>query len=124
VLFPLTTVVALGYIVLNGLAGGFGAQAFFQLWSAEFFPTALRASALGLMFAVVRILLGIWSLFVPAITAAGFHTLAVLLMGFLIVSGLLGFAYAPSNAGRSLEDLQPELESRSEAETTLLVAVQ
>jgi inositol transporter-like SP family MFS transporter len=107
-LFPLTTVVALGYVVLNGLGGGFGPQAFFQLWSAELFPTHLRASGLGLMFAVVRIALGIWSLYVPAITAAGFHTLAWLLTGFLVISGLLGLAFGPSNAGRSLEELQPE----------------
>jgi inositol transporter-like SP family MFS transporter len=107
-LFPLTTTVAIAYVLLNGVGGGFGPQAFFQLWSAELFPTALRASALGLMFAVVRIALGIWSLYVPAITAAGFHTLAWLLTGFLIVSGILGLAFAPSNPGRSLADLQPE----------------
>jgi MFS transporter, SP family, inositol transporter len=31
------------------------------------------------MFALVRISLGIWSFFVPAVTAAGFHTLAWIL---------------------------------------------
>jgi inositol transporter-like SP family MFS transporter len=118
-LFPLTTVVAIVYVLLNGVGGGFGPQAFFQLWSAELFPTALRASALGLMFAVVRIALGIWSLYVPAITAAGFHTLAWLLTGFLLVSGVLGFAFAPSNPGRSLAELQPE--SATDVETPVLV---
>ena len=41
------------------------------------------------MFAVVRIGLGIWSFFVPAITKAGFHTLAWILTGFVAASALL-----------------------------------
>ena len=69
-LFPLTTVVALGYVVLTGLGGGFGPQAFFQLWSAESFPTPLRSTALGLMFAIARIALGLWSFFVRPLPPA------------------------------------------------------
>ena len=61
-LFPLTTAVAFAYVLMSGLCSGFGQQQFFQLWSAEAFPTLLRATALGLMFAVVRIALGGWSL--------------------------------------------------------------
>ena len=52
--------------------------------------------------------LGIWSLFVPAITKAGFHTLAWILVGFLVISALLGLFFAPSNAGKTLEELHPE----------------
>jgi MFS transporter, SP family, inositol transporter len=51
---------------------------------------------------------GIWSFFVPAITAAGFHTLAWILTGFLVASALLGLLFAPSNAGKSLEQIQAE----------------
>jgi MFS transporter, SP family, inositol transporter len=107
-LFPLGTGVALGYVVLLGVGGGFGQQPFFQLWSGEMFPTMLRSTAQGLMFAVVRIGLGIWSFFVPAITAAGFHTLAWILTGFLVASALLGLFFAPSNAGKSLDEIQEE----------------
>ncbi len=103
ILFPLTVPVALGYVVLNGFGAGFGAQAFFALWGAESFPTELRSTALGLMFAVVRIALGVWSLFVPAITAAGFTTLAWLLTGFLLVSGALGLAFGQARPGEPLE---------------------
>jgi MFS transporter, SP family, inositol transporter len=73
-LFPLTLAVAIGYVVFLGLGGGFAQQPFFQLWSGEMFPTMMRSTAQGLMFA--RISLGIWSFFVPAIVASGFHTLA------------------------------------------------
>ena len=68
----------------------------------------MRSTAQGLMFAVVRIGLGIWSFYVPAITKSGFHTLAWILTGFLVVSALLGLFFAPSNAGKSLDELHPE----------------
>ncbi len=70
-LFHLTLPVALGYVLLSGIGGGFGQQSFFQLWSGELFPTLLRSTAQGLMFAVVRISLGFWSLFVPTLTKTG-----------------------------------------------------
>jgi MFS transporter, SP family, inositol transporter len=107
-LFPLTLAVAIGYVVLLGIGGGFGQQPFFQLWSGEQFPTLLRSTAQGLMFAVVRISLGIWSFFVPTITAAGFTTLAWILTGFVTASALLGLFFAPSNAGKSLDELERE----------------
>jgi MFS transporter, SP family, inositol transporter len=111
-LFPLGLGVALGYVMLLGIGGGFGQQPFFQLWSGEMFPTRLRSTAQGLMFAVVRIALGIWSFYVPKITQSGFHTLAWILTGFLVISALLGLFFAPSNAGKSLDELHPEQRGR------------
>lgn len=84
------------------------AQSFFQLWSAEMFPTLLRSTAQGLAFAVVRIGLGIFSFFVPLLTATGFTTLAWILTGFLVASGLVGFAWAPRNEGKSLDQIASE----------------
>lgn len=109
-IFPLTLPLALTYVTVMALAGGFGAQAFFQLWSSELFPTLIRSSAQGVAFAVVRIGLGFWSFFVPALTATGFHTLAWILTGFLVVSGVVGTIWAPRNAGKSLEQIQFERE--------------
>jgi inositol transporter-like SP family MFS transporter len=107
-LFPLSLPVALGYVMLLGVGGGFAQQPFFQLWSGEMFPTLMRSTAQGLMFAVVRIGLGIWSFFVPAISKTGFHTLAWILTGFVTASALLGLFFAPSNAGKSLDEIQRE----------------
>src|SRR6201999_3011028 len=107
-LFPLGTGIAVAYVVLLGVSGGFSQQPFFQLWSGEMFPTHLRSTAQGVMFAVVRIGLGIWSFFVPALTKSGFHTLAWILTGFLVASALLGLFFAPSNAGKTLDELHPE----------------
>ncbi len=108
-LFPLTTPVAFLYVVLTAFGSGFSAQPFFQLWSAELFPTLLRSTAQGLSFAIVRIGLGFWSFAVPALTATGFHTLAWILTGFLAISTLVGFIWAPRNEGKSLEQIQAEL---------------
>jgi len=107
-LFPLSIPVAVAYIVLLQFGGGFGAQSFFQLWSAELFPTLVRSTAQGIMFAVVRIGLGCWSFFVPILTATGFKTLAWILTGFLVVSGLIGWIWAPRNEGKSLSQIQRE----------------
>lgn len=106
--FPLTIPVALLYVFLLQFGGGFGAQSFFQLWSAEMFPTMLRSTAQGVCFAIVRVSLGVFSYFVPLLTATGFTTLAWILTGFLVISGVIGFAWAPRNEGKSLEQLEAE----------------
>lgn len=107
-LFPLTLPVAALYVVLLQFGGGFGAQSFFQLWSSELFPTLARSTAQGIAFAFVRVGLGIWSLFVPLLTSSGFHTLAWILVGFLVASAAVGILWAPRNAGKSLEQLEDE----------------
>ncbi|MGP7796862.1 MFS transporter [Sphingomonas sp. CLY1604] len=104
-LFPLTLPLAILHVFLMAFGQGFGAQSFFQLWSAEMFPTLLRSTAQGVMFAVVRVSLGVFSFFVPALTATGFTTLAWILTGFLFLSGLIGFLGAPRNEGKSLEEI-------------------
>jgi MFS transporter, SP family, inositol transporter len=106
--FPLTTPVALAYLVLVWFGSGFGAQSFFQLWSAELFPTLIRSTAQGVTFAVVRIGLGLWSFFVPVLTKTGFTRLAWILTGFLLISGVIGSIWAPRNEGKSLEEIQAE----------------
>ncbi|MEJ5976886.1 MFS transporter [Novosphingobium sp. PS1R-30] len=105
---PLTGPVAVVHIVIMATAMGFGAQSFFQLWSAELFPTLLRSTAQGVTFAVVRIGLGVFSFFVPMLTATGFHTLAWILVGFLLVSAIIGWLGAPRNEGKSLEEIEAE----------------
>ncbi len=100
--------VGLLYVFLMQFGGGFGAQSFFQLWSSEMFPTALRSTAQGFCFAVVRISLGIFSFYVPRLEALGFKTLAIILTAFLVASGVIGYIWAPRNEGKSLEQLEAE----------------
>lgn len=111
-LFPLTTELIVLYGALMALGSGFGQQPFYQLWSAELFPTLLRATAQGFTFAVVRVSLGLWSFFVPSLMASDFTTLAWTMTGFLTVSGVIGLIWAPRNEGKSLEQLQAERDRR------------
>ncbi|WP_217994688.1 MFS transporter [Alicyclobacillus kakegawensis] len=108
VLFDLNTWIALINVILYGIGFGFGQQPFFQLWSGELFPTKLRSTAQGFMFAVVRIGLGLWSFFVPILTATGFHTLALILTMMLVVSSLVGLIFAPRTEGKTLEEIELE----------------
>lgn len=121
-LFPLTLPIAMLHICLMAIGGGFGAQSFFQLWSAELFPTLVRSTAQGLTFSIVRIGLGLWSFFVPVLTSTGFHTLAWILTGFLVASGIVGLLWAPRNEGKSLEQLQQEREQADAAKLSNGVA--
>jgi inositol transporter-like SP family MFS transporter len=107
-LLPLNTYVAIAYLFLTQFGGGFGAQSFFQLWSAELFPTLLRASAQGLCFSLVRIGLGFWSLVVPILTADDFKTLVWILTTFLALSGIVGALWAPRNEGKALGELEAD----------------
>jgi inositol transporter-like SP family MFS transporter len=107
-LFPLTLPIAILHVFLMQFGGGFGAQSFFQLWSADLFPTLVRSTAQGITFAFVRIGLGLWSFFVPVLTSTGFTSLAWILTGFLVASALVGLVWAPRNEGKSLEQLERE----------------
>lgn len=100
--------IVIAHFVIMGIAGGFGAQSFFQLWSADQFPTAIRSTAQGITFAIVRISLGIWSLAVPSLAKADFTQLCWILTGFLVASGVIGYVWAPRNEGKSLEQLETE----------------
>jgi inositol transporter-like SP family MFS transporter len=113
-LFPLTLNLAALHLFLMSFGSGFGAQSFFQLWSAELFPTLLRATAQGVTFSIVRIGLGLWSFFVPILTATDFKTLAWILTGFLIASGIVGLVWAPRHEGKTLEEIERQRGSRGD----------
>ena len=100
IFFDVSFTTALINVVLFGIGAGIGQQSLFQLWSGELFPTLLRSTAQGLMFGVVRVALGGWSLLLPTVQQAGFQTLAVVLAAMLIVSGLIGIAFAPDRSAR------------------------
>lgn len=107
-LFPLTTGMIVTYGLLMAFSSAFGQQPFYQLWSAEFFPTLLRATAQGLTFAIVRIGLGIWSFAVPMLMATHFKLFIWIMAGFLSLSGLIAWRWAPRHEGKSLEQIQAD----------------
>ncbi|MFN7252295.1 MAG: hypothetical protein ACK4M9_16050 [Anaerobacillus sp.] len=54
-------IVLMLFVTLWGVAAGFGALAFYDLWSAEIVHTKYRAGAQGLLFFIARVGVGIIS---------------------------------------------------------------
>lgn len=95
-------------IILFGIGAAIAGEPHYKTWSQEVFPTMLRTTAQGITFAFARFCLGIWSFFVPTIAAAGFANVALILVIFLSISGVVGFLFMPNTAGKSLEELEAE----------------
>ena len=105
---PFTIPVVLANIVLFTAGAALAGEAFYKVFSQELFPTMLRSTAQGITFGVARVILGIWSFFVPALADKGIGQIAGLLTLFLAISGGVGFFFMPDTAGKSLEQIQSE----------------
>src|ERR687893_1204391 len=107
-IFPFNTVSAIALVVLFGIGAAIAGEPFYKTWSQELFPTMLRTTAQGLTFGVARALLGIWSFFVPVLASLSIRPVALILMIFLLISGVVGFYFMPNTAGKSLEEIEAE----------------
>jgi MFS transporter, SP family, inositol transporter len=130
-LFVFVSPTMIGWAIVNvtlfGLAQGAGQWPLNRVWSVELFPTEVRNTAQGLVFGTMRIALGIWSFFVPALlgcgtdatgalsgcSESGFHTMFVILATMLTATAVIGWIWGPRTAGMSLEEIQ---EARAEDE--------
>lgn len=78
----------------------------------ELFPTLYRGGVQGIMFFLVRGVLGIWSLVAVAglgvETPAGFVTAGIIMCGFLLVSLVVGVIWCPNTQGRTLDEITEE----------------
>ena len=115
-IFPFNTVTAIALISLFGIGAALAGEPFYKTWSQELFPTMLRTTAQGLTFGVARLLLGIWSFFVPVLASLSIRPVALILMIFLLISGVVGYLFMRNTAGRSLEEIEAERSGRSPRE--------
>jgi len=107
-IFPFNTATAIALVGLFGIGAALAGEPFYKTWSQELFPTMLRTTAQGLTFSVARLLLGIWSFFVPVLASLSIRPVALILMIFLLISGVVGFFFMPNTAGKSLEEIEAE----------------
>lgn len=105
---PFSIPVALANILLFSVGGALAGEAFYKVFSQELFPTMLRSTAQGITFGIARVILGIWSFFVPVLAAKGIGEIAGLLTLFLAISGIVGFFFMPDTSGKSLEQIEAE----------------
>lgn len=103
------------YVILWGVSAGFSAQCFYALWGTELFPTRYRGGVQGIMFFLVRGVLGIWSLVgVGAIMGdisanpAGFFPAAVIMCVVLVISLIVGVVWCPKTQGKTLDEITIE----------------
>ena len=113
IFFPVSnTMVAIANVVLFGFGQGIAAWPLYRLWSVELFPTLLRGTAQGVITGILRIGLGFWSLFLPILTRnTGFKTVATIMTVFLLFTLIVGTLFLPNTGGKSLEEIQRELQS-------------
>jgi len=95
-------------IVLFSGGAALAGEAFYKVFSQELFPTMLRGTAQGFSFGFARIIVGVWSFFVPLLSNHGVGLLAACLTLFLAISGAVGFLFMPDTSGKSLEQIEAE----------------
>jgi inositol transporter-like SP family MFS transporter len=94
--------------VLFAAGAALAGEAFYKVFSQELFPTMLRGTAQGFTFGLARIVVGVWSFFVPQLSNHGIGLLAGCLTLFLTISGGVGYFFMPDTSGKSLEQIETE----------------
>lgn len=107
VLFPISNpVVAIANVLLFGFGQGIGLWPLLRIWSVELFPTEIRNTAQGFLWAIMRMGLGIWSLALPVVTKnLGFGPIAILLALMFVYLLVVGGIWGPKTESASLESI-------------------
>ena len=99
------------FTLLWALQAGISVQSFYALWASELFPARYRAAAQGIMFFTVRGLSAAWGLgfvYIYGEQGEGFTRAAWVMLVLLVISLVIGTAFAPETRGKSLEQITLE----------------
>lgn len=99
--------VVFGFVVVFSISASCGQEQLYRVWCQELFPTPVRSTAQGIVIFAQKIVLAIWSLFVPMIVAASFSAFTWILFGAVVLSVLIGFVWMP-NRPHTLEEVGAE----------------
>lgn len=111
VFLPLTsTAVVVTFLVLNALAGSCGQEQMYRVWCQELFPTMIRATAQGLVIAAQKIVLGVWSFYVPQLSSGHFQAFSWVLALATAGSVLVGVLFMPRPKDNVLEQQEQAAE--------------
>jgi len=102
--------------ILWAVQAGISVQLFFALWGTEIFPTRYRATAVGIMFCLVRVASTfgctgfalIWG-DPDKVSDTMFTVSAACMIVILAISAAIGFYYAHDSRGKSLDEISHEL---------------
>ena len=107
VVLPFTLPVIVCNVLLFGIGQTMAGEGFYKTVSQELFPTVLRGTAQGISFGAARVVLGVWSFFVPVLASTGIGPVAAVLTLCMLVCGVLGI-FMPDTTGKSLEEIESE----------------
>ena len=100
--------VAYANVVLFGIGQGIGLWPLQRTWSVELFPTEIRNTSQGFLWSVMRLVLGIWSFYLPVITAAlgGFKAVSLMITLMFTYNLIVGGIFGRKTGGKTLEEIQ------------------
>ena len=99
--------VVFGFVVVFSISTSCGQEQLYRVWCQELFPTVVRSTAQGVVIFAQKVVLAIWSLFVPVIVAASFSAFTWILFGAVVLSVLIGFIWMPKRP-HTLEEVGAE----------------
>jgi inositol transporter-like SP family MFS transporter len=99
--------VVFGFVVVFAISTSCGQEQLYRVWCQELFPTVVRSTAQGVVIFAQKIVLAVWSLFVPIIVATSFSAFTWILFAAMVVSVLIGLAWMPKRP-HTLEEVGAE----------------
>lgn len=105
-IFPFTLTTALINVVLFGFGQGIGLWPLQRIWSTELFPTEIRNTGQGFIWAAMRFLSGVWAIFLlPLVAKTGISVIAIVMTLMFAYNLVVGTIWGPKTAGQSLEQI-------------------
>ncbi|MFE0439193.1 MFS transporter [Streptomyces nigra] len=110
--FTITTIIIMN--VLSAIGGAFAFEGILKVWAQESFPTLLRSSAQGAIFAVGRMAAAGLAFFTPAIAAASFQGLywgLTIIVAIGLTAAWVTFRRVERTQFTVEQELDPEIDS-------------